>query len=158
LPHGYAAWARQGLLLGPLRRRGLRELFASGNPAPPHAFVDYSGFQGLLASKEFRVAVALRDVSVTWDDSQGQVHFHYSQDIVPGYTPWNRWQNVPGVGWQCLNNGTYWLGAGRPFVRRSSTGTSATIIAGARVKLCWFLNLASSLFTFHLAPWAMVRL
>lgn len=157
LPQGYAAWARRNPFMRWVRRAAMVQLFASGNVIPPAPLGGYAAFQALVATKEFRGAVALRDVSATWDDAANTVALHYLLDVQPGFTPRNSWTNVPGAGWQVQNKG-YWPGGADTDVQESTTRTSATITVYARVKLCWFLNALSSFATFHFAPWAIAQL
>jgi hypothetical protein len=158
LPPGYDGWA-QAHPLQPVRWArtiAMLELYASGNDTPPTPLGGYGGFQGVVLSSEFRVAVCVRSVSVTWDDTTGTVSFQRQVDVVEGYTPNNKWQFVPPH-WQHQNHG-YHRGAKRFSETIASTSTSATLTVTARVKLWWWYNVLQSAATFHFAPWAIVEM
>jgi hypothetical protein len=158
LPSGYDGWAQAHPLqqVRWTRTVAMLKLHASGNDAPPNLLGDYGGFQGVVLSHEFRVAVSVHGVSVTWDDATGTVDFQRRMDIEEGYTPINTWQFVP-PNWRHQNHG-YHKGAKRFGATIASTSTSATLTVTARVKLWWGYNVLQSFATFHLAPWAIVQI
>jgi len=91
LPVGYKGWA-QSHSLQPIRSArtlAMLKLYASGNDTPPSLLGGYGGFQGVVLSHEFRVALCVRNVLVTWDDSTRIVDFQRQVDIVEGFTPIN---------------------------------------------------------------------
>ena len=64
----------------------LLALFASGNPDP--SIQSDTDFQNLLSSQEFRVAVALRNITAEWSGSSDEGSMYFDPlDITIGYTP-----------------------------------------------------------------------
>ncbi len=158
LPSGYEDWAQAHPLqhIRWIRTVAMLKLHASGNDAPPYLLGGYGGFQGVVLSREFRVAVSVRSLSVTWDDTTGTVNFQRQVDIEEGYTPINTWQFVP-PDWRHKTHG-YHKGAKRFGATIASTATSATLTVTARVKLWWGYNVLQFFATSHLAPWAIVEM
>jgi hypothetical protein len=136
----------------------MQELFGSGNPAPPQPIGGHAGLLQHLATKEFRVALALTGVRVEWANGNWPVTITYALKVWPGFTPINTWTPPAGGHPWRVQTRTHFGGAGRQSVKRIKGPNTATIRVTARVKLTWFLNIGQALCTFHLAPWAVVRL
>ena len=138
-------------------------LFGAGNPDP--FIASYAHLQALVASKEFRIVVALRDIEVVWDDARNTVDLsHSGLDIVPGYTPLNWWSKNPAGAWHVKNFGySRGAGSGSPFVL--TTRNSCVVRIVARAKLTWWLNLIAATAMwfrhpprFHSAPFAIFQI
>src|SRR6266545_5764910 len=67
---------------------GMRLLFNSGNTAPPPNFADEADFRSLLASKDFRGALVLRNVRLHCDAAGGALTVDFDSDRHIGYTPY----------------------------------------------------------------------
>ena len=148
LPGGYAGCPSPWLF-------ALQALFASGNPDP--LISSDMDFQSLVASKEFRVAVALRDISVRWDDPSGRGIISYHPDIHLGYTPMNAWFPT-SQGWRKINVAGYSPGVGSHDTREICTASSCTVRLFARFKISGWLNIMQAILTGHLAPSAILDL
>jgi hypothetical protein len=134
----------------------MQGLFAVGNPDP--LISSYTDFQNLVQSKEFRIAVALRNIQAEWDDMQNKIDISFDPpDIVMGYTPLNLWFPGSGGNWSYQNCG-YSSGVGSGNVQTQTNVNSCTISIYARFKISWLLNVLQSAFTFHMAPSAIVQL
>jgi hypothetical protein len=132
----------------------MQALFASGNPPP--AINSYSDFQNLVASKEFRIAIALRDLHVDWDKIPGEGAVKYRPEIYLGYTPLTIW--IPGRrGWSSRTI-RHSPGVGSANMLETVNTNSCTVRLYARFKLAGWLNAIQAVLTRHLAPSAIVDL
>jgi hypothetical protein len=114
-----------------------RAMLATGNPDP--AIGSLHDFRTFVASSEFRLAIAVTHVRVTFDPATG-VHLSARLRYKVGFTALRAGRTIyaPGVGRRLLKNP---FGKGELKVR-------------VRAKIGRKLNLAQSLLTGHLAPWA----
>jgi hypothetical protein len=162
IANGYAEWAVDGpptLMRWP-RVALMGAMLASGNSDVPEPLGGYQGFQAVVASQEFRVAVCIRNASATWNDATGTVNVQCFPECHEGYTPVNLWtytRNAP-VPWQRQTTG-YKKGVSK-FKQRliHTSSASVTLIVIARVKLCNKYNLGQKVVTGYLAPWAVVKI
>jgi len=133
----------------------MQGLFAAGNPEP--VISSDAEFQNLVQLKEFRIAVALQDIQVEWDDAQGKIDVSHHEIVVLGYTPLNVWFPVGGGSWSHRNYG-YSSGIGDDDVQVRPDVDKCVIDIYVRFKISWLLNVLQSCFTFHLAPSAIVQI
>jgi hypothetical protein len=141
-----------------------RLLFQSGNPDPPIAFRDYSGFANWIyplfpvGTKEYRIAMYLEGVTARFfDDGTTPAVDCVAYDTFIGYTPLRPFIGVANLFGPVRRTGQYLQGHGpvfRPTQSPDPNGGWVELFYRAEFKLSFLPNLFSRALTGFWAPYA----